>query len=227
MGHKPFPPGGDDAGRSEEQLPVLHRDRVALAGLSTPDHGAGVETHEQELMHHEQEQGQLVRGFVHEHSRWLRSLAARFVGRNHADDVAQNAFLSLVTWIRTNPPQDVMSLLRDPTQLRKFMSTLTARRAYDLLRREQRRRDQLTDDGAPREPDAGTVMTGPHAGDIARVERAYAGLSPLQRIAHILYHYYELDHADVATVLEISVTNCRTLVCRANRALKRAMEIEP
>ena len=178
---------------------------------------------EQMLGEVRREQGELIREFVHQHARALNVLAARLVGRADAEDVAQDAFVNLAKWIQTTPLDEAMACLRSDDGLLKLMCKMTSCRAYDHLRR---RRDELAGDGEQieRTEDRSRVCS-QVALDVKRVERAYRMLPPTQRIAHVLHHYYGFTDADLEATLGITKANARTLVWRANLALKGAMEI--
>jgi RNA polymerase sigma factor (sigma-70 family) len=169
------------------------------------------------------ERDRLVQQFAREHGGQLVQLAARLVGRSNAEDVAQDAFESLAKLIAKRPEREVMALLRTQEDLRKLMCKITACRAYEHLRR--RSRIYLTGNGMDIEPvDSAGLQDSELKLDVERLERAYQNLSPMQRIVHVLHHYYGFTDADVAATLGISKTNSRSMVCRATRALKSAME---
>jgi RNA polymerase sigma factor (sigma-70 family) len=172
------------------------------------------------------DQDELIRQFAHEHGPALRKVARRMVGREDGDDVAQEAFVNLLNRIRAKSQQEVTELLHSPHQLVKLMYTITARRAFDHLRRKRRRRDELTEDGAPAESRLGEPGTlHQHVSiEIRRLARAYELLPPIQRIVHVLHHHCGFTDADLEVTLGISKTNSRTLVHRANETLIRAME---
>ena len=211
---------------SEEQLEAMQREQAALVELSQAADDA--RSSDQDEANQGRECASLFHRFVQGQSRWLRRLATRLVGLNDADDVAQEALVSFMKWIRTHPPQHALELLRSTEQSQALVYTITARRAYEHLRRRERRKDHPTVDGA--EIERGTsepAMPRPDVRvDIERLEAAYAALSPMQRIVHVLHCYYEFTDADLAETLGISKTNSRTLVFRANRALKSAMEMK-
>ena len=170
------------------------------------------------------EQADLIRQLAHQHSRTLFVLAIRFAGCNAADDVAQEAFISLATWITKHPLSEVKRLLETPKDLQKLMCRVTARRAYDFSRK---RRERAIEESEVERVVDGTPLLDPQTAiAIARLERAYASLPAMQRIAHVLHHYYEFTDADIEDTLGVKKTNSRTLVHRANLALKRAMEMK-
>lgn len=167
----------------------------------------------------------MVQQLVREGGRQLLTMATRMVGRAHAEDVAQEAFVKLAERIERRPLPEVMALLRSPTDLRKLMCRITACRAFEHLRRREDLIGASNDDRA--EIEIGEVSLSQRLQttlDVERVERAYASLSPMQRIAHVLHYHYGFTDTDFQLTLGISKTNSRTLISRASRALRRALE---
>jgi DNA-directed RNA polymerase specialized sigma24 family protein len=156
----------------------------------------------------------------------LRVLSTRLVGSNDADDVTQEAFVSLIVWMQDKPVPDLSRLLASKNGVLRLLYRLTVCRAYDHLRRRKARPEDLTPKGEdgefPIDPAHGSQ---PHfiAEDIARVERAYAALPPLQRIAHVLHHYYGFTDADFEETFQWNRISSRSHVHRAKVALKRAL----
>jgi RNA polymerase sigma factor (sigma-70 family) len=172
-----------------------------------------------------EEQASLLQQFVREYRRQLLTMATRMVGRTYAEDVAQEAFVRLAERIERRPLPEVMALLRSPTDLRKLMCRITACRAFEHLSRRERLTSASNDDRAEIEVVDVSMTQRLHTTlDVERVKRAYASLSPMQRIAHVLHYYYGFTDTDFQLTLGISKTNSRTLVSRANRALRRALE---
>jgi RNA polymerase sigma factor (sigma-70 family) len=178
------------------------------------------------------EQECLIRQFVNDHGRQLVGLAARMVGRASAEDVAQEAFVRLAKRIEQYPLPEVMALLRSPSDLRKLMYRITACRAFEHLRSRYGRAERRA--GASeleRALDEASLLRSQHDlgldVSVDAVERAYRKLPPMQRLAHVLHHYYGLTDSELAAALNTSPSNSRSLVCRATRALRRAMEMDP
>ena len=172
-----------------------------------------------------EEQASLLQQFVREYRRQLLTMATRMVGRTYAEDVAQEAFVRLAERIERRPLPEVMALLRSPTDLRKLMCRITACRAFDHLSRRERLTSASNDDPAEIEVVDVSMTQRLHMTlDVERVKLAYASLSPMQRIAHVLHYYYGFTDTEFQLTLGISKTNSRTLVSRANRALRRALE---
>jgi RNA polymerase sigma factor (sigma-70 family) len=175
-----------------------------------PQFCQGVETSRREQQAVPDEQECLIQQFARDHGPALLRLAARMVGASSAEDIAQEAFVRLAKRIEEWPLHEVSELLRSPSDLRRLMSQIMACRAYELLRR--RWTDWATAAGAETD----------HGGD--PVERALRSLPPMQRIAHVLHHHCGFSDAELAATLGISKMMSRSLVYRATRALKRAME---
>jgi RNA polymerase sigma factor (sigma-70 family) len=170
------------------------------------------------------EQDQLLQQLAHQHADTLLVLASRLVGRDDARDVAQEAFISLARWILRKPLPEARALLGSGDELRKLMFRITTCRAYDLLRKQGHESARIRD---AVDPECAVHECAPHphtALELARLTQAYAALPAAQRIAHVLHYYYGFTGADFEATLGITETNSRTLVHRATRALKRAME---
>jgi RNA polymerase sigma-70 factor, ECF subfamily len=177
------------------------------------------------------EQEYLIRQFVREHGQQLIGLAARLVGRASAEDVAQEAFVRLAKRIEQYPLPDVMALLRSASDLRRLMFRITACRAYEHLRRHYVRAQAQGTGELERALDEESLQRSQHDLEldisVDAMEQAYRTLPPMQRLAHVLHHYYGLTDSELAAVLQTSPSNCRSLVFRATRALRRAMEMDP
>jgi DNA-directed RNA polymerase specialized sigma24 family protein len=190
-----------------------------------PSSGRVIGLQQWQLERTRRDQANLVEQLASQHAETLVVLAARLVGQSDAQDVAQDAFISLTRWIMKKPLPEATALLESPEALRRFMFRITACRAYDFWRARGRREelahgdeiDEVADE-APCDPGLGI--------DLGRLERAYDGLPPAQRIAHVLHHYYGFTDAEFEATLGLTRTNSRTLVRRANLALRRAMKGE-
>jgi DNA-directed RNA polymerase specialized sigma24 family protein len=184
---------------------------------------------EQRLDAIRREQNRLVWQFHRKHYETLHLLSTRLVGRNDAEDVAQEAFLSLARRIQTVPLEESMRLLRSTVELSRLMYRITTCRAYDRLRKNRVRQLNATEeiderDGALADtslPQPSLIL------DAIDLERAYRRLSPMHRIAHVLHHYYGFTDADFEATLGLDRDNSRSLVHRAQIALRRVMEVTP
>lgn len=164
----------------------------------------------------------LIQQLVDEHGRTILMLAVRLVGRADCEDVAQDALLQLLRWIRTRPPSDVLALVRTPNAMLRLVSRLVAVQAYNRLRQRRRPSVLKVRESVTSEPTA--RLPTEQSGDIVeRLERAYATLPPMQRIAHVLHYYYGFTDVELASMLETSAANSRSLVCRATRTLRLAI----
>ena len=193
------PPGDDGVGVSEDQLEAMFGARAALAELTHVEDEA--RRAELQREHQRLRQRTLFHRLVRERSEWLRQLTARLVDNRDGDAAAQDTLVSLMTWLRRHPLPQGIAVLESQQEACALLLTLAARRAYDVLRRRgEAQLEELT--------------------------AGYRTLKPLQRIAHVLHHSYGLTETELAATLGITRTASRTLVCRANRALKRAMETQ-
>ena len=207
---------------SEDPLDALCGTRAALAEISQADDEARRAV--QQLEQLRRDQRTLLRRLYHDESPELRRLALRLVGGRDADDVAQEAFVSLIRWLGKQAPERGVALLSSPDEVRPLLFTMAVRRAYDVLRR---RRDLLTESGNEIEQASRAREITPELRlEFERLNAAYRALPPLQRIAHVLHHSYGCSDSDLATTLGIPKATCRSLICRANRSLRRAMEIK-
>jgi RNA polymerase sigma-70 factor (ECF subfamily) len=143
-------------------------------------------------------------------------VAARVLGsRDHAEDVAQDVFLSFG---RTSVPAG---------EARGWLSVAAAHTALNLIRSGRRR--------ASRE---GTVAAGDDVvvSDVAdavvlleersRVRAALARLPRTSAVALVLRHS-GLSYAEVAAALELSPTSVGTTVRRAEAALRKELNRDP
>jgi RNA polymerase sigma factor (sigma-70 family) len=205
-----------DVRQLERQLEAVRQD---------PASGVLVQILERRLKTLRSEHRKLIWELAHQHAPVLRVLATRLVGSPEADDVAQEAFLSLLRWVQARPASEVQALLDSQNGVQRMLVRFTSCRAYDLLRQRAHRREQLTASGDESELRGTTAAALPQylAVDIARLERAYAALPPAQRIVHVLHHYYGFTDSDFEETLGLSKANSRTLAHRARMALKAAM----
>jgi RNA polymerase sigma-70 factor (ECF subfamily) len=145
----------------------------------------------------------------------IHALARRMLGDPaEAEDVAQEVFLR--TW------RQAPRWRPGGAKLDTWMHRVALNLCYDRLRR---RREQpmaeppdQADPGAP--PDRGLI-----ASDVGvQVERALAALPHRQREAVVLCHYQELGNIEAAGVMGVSVEALESLLGRARRALRAALE---
>lgn len=172
----------------------------------------------------------LVQGiekFLREHLRRLVQQAARLAGPHNANDIVQEASVSLMKCSAGMLSIDWDPYVAENGGMPKLMHTIVARRAYDFLRQQQRNRQHVTADGDP--PDRGddTVTQRVEAAlDVARVEAAYCAMPIDHRIAHILHYWYGFTAKECAAVLDSQdgVDKVEKWISRATAVLKRAME---
>ena len=146
---------------------------------------------------------------------------------------------SLLLYICKLPQQKSIDILASDTALRSLMCKITLRRAYDVLRRRKRSREDLTTDEAMVEHgDESAILRSQAQIDVARLEQVYSAMDPIQRFAHILHHFYGYKARECAAMLSAALKELRvdtrdlteagieTKISRATKALKRAMEMK-
>lgn len=153
-----------------------------------------------------------------EHHPAVFGVAYRILGTVvDAEDVVQDV------WLRASGAP--IGEVRD---LRAWLITVAARRAYDIARSARIRRETYVGPWLP-EP----LLTGPDAAERVLVDDALTTamllvleeLSPPERVAFVLQQAFEVPYARIAQVLGRSEPACRQLVSRA-RAKVRAARAE-
>ena len=153
------------------------------------------------------------------HRRHLRSLAYRMLGsRAESEDVVQDAWLR---WHATD-----RSVVENP---RAFLSRTVTHLCLDRLKSAQAQREVYVGAWLP-EPlvdDDTQFQPGPEAMHELANDLSFAfmltleRLSPLERAAFLLHDVFDMDFAEIATMLGRSEAACRQLAARA-RAHVRA-----
>jgi RNA polymerase sigma factor (sigma-70 family) len=146
----------------------------------------------------------------------LLSLAYRMLGsRAEAEDVVQDA------WLKWH--------LADAADVRApagWLTTITTRLAIDRLRHLQMER---TSRAAGWLPEPWLDAVAPSAEEVAlrSVEMSYGllllleRLTPDERAAFVLREAFDCDYAEIASILDKSIANCRQIVHRAKARLQR------
>jgi RNA polymerase sigma-70 factor (ECF subfamily) len=145
----------------------------------------------------------------------LHSIAYRLLGSAwDADDVVADA---MVRWMRVDRPA-----IREPLA---FLTTVVTRLALDQLRSARATRERYVGEWLP-EP----VLTDPYQlGPLDTVERREAvslatlrmmeTLSPPERAVLVLHEAFDLTHAEIADILDISEEGARQHLRRARARL--------
>jgi RNA polymerase sigma-70 factor (ECF subfamily) len=141
------------------------------------------------------------------------AIAARVVGsREHAEDVAQEVFLS---FSRSSVPA---------AQARGWLSVAAAHTALNQLRSKRRRlsREEAATATDPLvAPDVSEAVV--TSEERTRVRAALARLPRKQAVALVLRHS-GLSYADVAATLDLSPSSVGTTVRRAETALRKELD---
>ncbi|MFC6935076.1 sigma-70 family RNA polymerase sigma factor [Actinomadura yumaensis] len=132
-----------------------------------------------------------------------------------AEDVVQD------TWLRAAS----RGSLDDVRDLRAWLVTVAARRAYDVLGSARARRVDYVGPWLP-EP----LLTGPDAAEPVLVDDTVGTammlvleeLSPPERVAFVLHQAFEVPYERIAEVLGRSAAACRQLASRARRKVAAA-----
>ncbi|GAA2576472.1 RNA polymerase sigma factor SigJ [Actinomadura fulvescens] len=127
-----------------------------------------------------------------------------------AEDVTQD------TWLRAASRES----LDDIRDLRAWLITVAARRAYDVVTSARARRESYVGPWLP-EP----LLTGPDAAQPVLVDDTVGTamllvleeLSPPERVAFVLHQAFEVPYERIAEVLGKSPAACRQLASRARR----------
>ncbi|MFF0723238.1 RNA polymerase sigma factor SigJ [Streptomyces sp. NPDC004134] len=136
-----------------------------------------------------------------------------------AEDVTQDV------WLRAAKAD-----LRGIGNLRAWLVTVAARRAYDILKSARVRRETYVGPWLP-EP----LLTGPDASEPVLVDESVSTalllimeeLTPLERVAFVLHDVFGIEFGRIAEALDVSVPGARQLASRARRRVAKARESMP
>ncbi|TDD82430.1 sigma-70 family RNA polymerase sigma factor [Actinomadura darangshiensis] len=137
-----------------------------------------------------------------------------------AEDIVQDV------WLRASARET----LDDVRDLRAWLVTVAARRAYDVLGSAHARRVEYVGPWLP-EP----LLTGPDAAEPVLMDET-AGtamlvvmeeLTPPERVAFVLHQAFEVPYEQIAGVLGRSAAACRQLASRARRKMAAASPPPP
>jgi len=127
-------------------------------------------------------------------------------------------------------PRAAKADLRGIGNLRAWLVTVAARRAYDILKSARARRETYVGPWLP-EP----LLTGPDASEPVLVDESVstamllimAELSPPERVAFVLHDVFGIEFSRIAEALGVSVPGARQLASRARRRVAGAKESVP
>jgi RNA polymerase sigma-70 factor (ECF subfamily) len=156
---------------------------------------------------------------VERHHRGVIQFVHRFlgsIGRDAAEDLAQDAFLSAWQAAPSFEPR---------AQVRTWLLRIATNACLNYRRRGRLRRALSLDDGA-----SADIPGGPGPAEAAEtreraveVRQAVAALPPRQRVAIILRHFQGLTYAEIGDVLGISVSAVESMLFRARKTLRASL----
>ena len=147
----------------------------------------------------------------------LNRYARRMLGdRDEADDVTQEVFVRLWTDAHRYRPETAR------------LTTWLHRIAHNLCVDRQRRNGRVSPvgDALPEGEAPGPEGDLAGAARVRRVREAVAELPERQRSALVLCHYQGLGNREAAEIVGVSVEALESLLARARRTLRRALEDE-
>jgi RNA polymerase sigma-70 factor (ECF subfamily) len=152
----------------------------------------------------------------------LNRYARRMLGdRDEADDVTQDVFVRLWT--------DAHRYRPEAARLTTWLHRIAHNLCVDWQRRH--RRISLAGDSSmleapPQETTRGPEVDLAEAARVRRVRAAVDALPERQRSALVLCHYQGLGNREAAEIVGVSVEALESLLARARRTLRRALEEE-
>ncbi|QCR18118.1 RNA polymerase sigma factor [Agrococcus sp. SGAir0287] len=154
---------------------------------------------------------------VRRHAPFLRGFAARYLGSTlEADDVVQEALVT--AWRRIGE-------LRDPSQVRSWLTTAVARRATDVIRTRARRRTEgIAEDQDFEDRRDGPDRTVEQREATRALGRAVDALPQDQRDAWILREIAGLSYEEIAERVGSTPATVRGRLTRARRTVLATIE---
>jgi RNA polymerase sigma-70 factor (ECF subfamily) len=150
---------------------------------------------------------------VRRHKGRVFGIASRFARNDHElDDVCQEIFIKVYR---------NLGRFRGEAPFVHWLSRITVRACYDLLRRTRREREQVPLDGLPLRADDNVAPQ--RAREV--LEFAMAKLSAEQRLVITLLELEEKSVRETAELTGWSEVNVRVRALRARQALKKILEI--
>jgi RNA polymerase sigma-70 factor (ECF subfamily) len=154
-------------------------------------------------------QPEALAALYREHASAMLTLAYRLAAsRDDAEDVVHDVFVGL---------PEALARYEERGQLRAWLLRLTTRVALMRGRRERGRVVVAADHAAPALAERDSAAE-------ARVHRALLSLSPSLRHVFVLRALYDHTHAEIASLLGISVSASEVRMHRAVHQLRRLLE---
>lgn len=133
-----------------------------------------------------------------------------------SEDIVQEVFLRL--WLQAGK--------YDPAKagLTTWLHNIAHNLCIDVFRKQSRVNLTAEFDETPGGDEPETAMS--EKSVATQVSKALAGLPERQRSALILSYYQGLSNSETAHILDLSVTALESLMARARRGLKQALECD-
>ena len=149
------------------------------------------------------------------HAPRLFGLACRLVGRNEAEDLLQEVFLTA---------HRKLGLYRGDSSLGTWLFRLATNQCLDYLRSKRARLAAMTDD-LTADPPAGGGRAGAVIGVVDRLdlERALADLPPGCRTVFVLHDIEGCEHREIAELLGIADGTSKSQLHKARMRLRAAL----
>jgi RNA polymerase sigma-70 factor, ECF subfamily len=154
------------------------------------------------------------------HGARLKSVALNLLGNvTDAEDAVQEAFLKAYRNLHG---------FRGQSSFSTWVYRILLNCCYDVRRRKVRRPEQELADSQPeatekKAREESSVAPVDHPLRLA-LESCVAKLSVRQREVFVLFEVEGFKHAEIATMLKISETNSKNILCEAKRSLRRQLQ---
>ena len=161
--------------------------------------------------------GDAFTGLVRRHQAPMFRFAVRMLGdRDDADDVLQKAFVRAYRGL---------AQCRDVERFGSWLRQIVVNECRTHLATRSRRARWFSADAvALEQAEAPGAGEGPAEGELGRIERALATLTPELREAFLLKHMDELSYDEMATVTGAGVSALKMRVKRACEQLRERLE---
>jgi len=151
---------------------------------------------------------------IRRHQQLAINVAYRFLGnREEAEDLAQQAFLNILERAESYRPT---------AQFKTFLYRVVANACMDYRRKKRPQPRAFLPERESVSSDPGSRMAREER--VEMVREAIDGLPERQRMALVLQQYEDLSYLEIADVMDCSRSAVESLLVRARRNLRDALE---